>query len=442
MSFKFNTSSKKWVTWLPYLLVILTAWVAINTSFNKDYKNGKLEADARGYYAYLPAVFIYHDLGFKFINKIEFDTYKNPKKYYKYYNIHQGKVFNKYYAGTALLLSPFFMLGHAITLVTQLPADGYSYYYTALVHIGALFYLLIGLLGLRKLLRAFGFSESIVGWTLVLTLLATNLFYYVITEFAMSHIYSFTAIVWFCWSIQAYFKQPGKGLYILLSSVLLAIIVLIRPVNIIIILAIPFFVDSYKNLHSGFRMMFTQTKWLVLSLLAFILLVSIQFIIYKIGVGSFYLFSYKGERFDFLHPNMLKFLFSYKKGFFVYTPLMLVSLVGLIFYYRNNKYLFLSVFVFLFLLVYVLSSWEMWYYGGSFSQRVMIDFYAVFAILLANALQNINAKRFKKWVYIVLVLLLFVNQVQTYQYRRAIIHWSEMTKARYWEVFMRIDKLM
>ena len=53
-------------------------WAIINTTFKKDYKTGIIESDAKGYYAYLPAVFIYHDLNFGFYNDIEIKTYYNP----------------------------------------------------------------------------------------------------------------------------------------------------------------------------------------------------------------------------------------------------------------------------------------------------------------------------------------------------------------------------
>lgn len=442
MKFFNKLFSLKWTSFVPVILVLLTAWVAVNTSFNKDYKTGKLEADARGYYAYLPAVFIYHDLGFGFINDIEFVKYNNPSKFYKYYNTHEGKVFDKYYLGTALMLSPFFLAGHILTLATGQPADGYSYFYTMMVHVGALFYLFIGILGLRKLLRMYNFSEANIGWTLSFILLGTNLFYYAITEFAMSHLYSFVAITWFCVAIKTFFEQPHRSVLIPIAALLLALIALIRPVNAIIVLAIPFLAGSYMQLRAGIQNLFNNLRWLVLALVLFVSLVSLQFIVYRIGTGSFFMYSYKGEGFDFLHPHFIDFLFSYKKGFFVYTPTLFVALVGLIPLYRSNKFIFYSISAFLLVLVYVLSSWEMWYYGGSFSQRVMIDFYALFAILMATLLQNIKNTGIKKWVLTFFILLLLVNQVQTYQYRRAIIHWSDMTKERYWEVFLRVDKLL
>ena len=72
----------------------------------------------------------------------------------------------------------------------------------------------------------------------------------------------------------------------------------------------------------------------------------------------------------------------------------------------------------------------------------MIEFFPFFAVLLAIFLQQAQ-RRFTKKLYIALiVLLVVVCQVQTYQYRYMQIHWSDMNKERYWQVFMRIDKIM
>jgi hypothetical protein len=71
----------------------------------------------------------------------------------------------------------------------------------------------------------------------------------------------------------------------------------------------------------------------------------------------------------------------------------------------------------------------------------MIEFYPFFAILLATALQEIKNITSKKIFLSLIVLLVLVCQIQTYQYRRMQIHWSDMNKEKYWDVFMRIDKL-
>jgi len=435
-----KSRSALWTTSATWLIFIIVVWATINTSIKKDYKTGIMEADAKGYYAYLPAVFIYHDLNFAFFNKIENETYYNPNLSYDYLRAHNNKTIDKYYAGTAICLLPFFLAGHVLTLITGLPADGYSYYYTMMTHLGALFYFMIALFGLRKLLRSYLIDEKAIVLTLIAIVFGTNLFYYVVTEFAMSHLYSFTAITWFCLMIRKYFSDH-KNKYVVYSALLLGMIALIRPVNLLIVLAIPFLSGNMDQLISGIRNILLR-KWpLLLAFFSFIFLVSVQFIIYKISTGSYFVYSYTKEGFNFTNPQIMNFLFSYRKGMFVYTPLLLLSLTGFIYIYRASRFQFYALLGFLLILIYVFSSWHMWFYGGSFSQRVMIDYYAFFTILLAKALHEIRDSKAKKMIISLIVLLVIVCQVQTYQYRRMQIHWSDMNKEKYWDVFMRIDKL-
>ncbi len=433
-------SSLSWTTLAPWLIFIVVLWAVLNTSIKKDYKTSVLEADAKGYYAYLPAVFIYHDLNFGFFKQVEIETYYNPNLYYDYRMVIGKDTIDRYYAGTALCLMPFFLAGHAITLISGLPADGYSYYYTMMAHLGALFYFLLALFGLRRLLRSFNINEKTIAIVLIAIVFGTNLFYYVITEFGMSHLYSFTAITWFSVTIREYLSGH-KSRFLIYSALLLGLITLIRPVNLLIVLVIPFLAGSFDQLQSEFKSLINKKVAILLSIFSFLLLVSIQLLIYKISTGRFIVDSYQQFGFNFLDPQIVNFLFSYRKGMFVYTPLLFLSLAGFIYIFRSSRFQFFTLLGFLSILVYVFSSWFMWFYGGSFSQRVMIEFYSFFAILLATAIQEIVNSNFKKIFLGLIVLVILVCQVQTYQYRRMQIHWSDMNKEKYWEVFMRIDKL-
>jgi len=430
----------QWPSFTPYFILLIVIWSAVNTSFKKDYKNGKIEADAKGYYAYLPAVFIYHDLNFNFYNQIERERYYNQNLDFQYLREHNNRTINKYYVGTAICLFPFWSIGHIITLFTNLPADGYSYYYTLMAHIGAFFYLIFALIGLRKLLLSFFIDKKTIALVSIAIVLGTNLFYYVITEFAMSHIYSFAIITWFCLSVKIFFSTH-KPIYLIYIGLLLGMIVLLRPINILIILIIPFLAESKINLLSGFNTLYTKKWHSLAAILSFVILISIQLLIYKISTDSFLVYSYKKEGFNLLNPQIWNFLFSYRKGMFVYTPILFLSLTGFIYLYRSNRFQFYTLLGFLMLLVYVFSSWFMWFYGGSFSQRVMIEYYAIFAILLSITLQNIPAGKLKSGFLGLLFLVILFCQIQTYQYRHMQIHWSDMNKEKYWDVFLRIDKL-
>ncbi|MFZ4547067.1 MAG: hypothetical protein ACOYN4_06520, partial [Bacteroidales bacterium] len=328
MKYKFWPVS--WFSLTPWFILFVVLWTTINTTFKKDYKSGIIESDAKGYYAYLPAFFIYHDLNFRFFYKIERVDYYNPTLYYQFLRVENNKTINKYYVGTAICLVPFFLAGHVLTLIEGFPTDGYSYYYTMMTHLGALFYLLLAMLGLRKLLLAYGVGEKEISITLLAIVFGTNLFYYVVTEFAMSHVYSLAAIVWFSFAVREYFLS-FKSKYLLYCAFLLGIIALIRPVNLLVVLAIPFLAGNPSQLLLGLQSLFKKPWMMLASILSFFLIVSIQFLIYKQSTGNYLVYSYQDEGFNFLNPQISNFLFSYRKGMFVYTPMLFLSISGFVF---------------------------------------------------------------------------------------------------------------
>lgn len=58
-----------------FIVGLLLFWVSSNLNFGKEHWRGVLESDAKGYYAYLPATFIYKDLNFGFFDSIEKNKY-------------------------------------------------------------------------------------------------------------------------------------------------------------------------------------------------------------------------------------------------------------------------------------------------------------------------------------------------------------------------------
>ena len=162
------------------ILLSATALLFITSNLNwygeswKDFQ----ESDAKGYYAYLPAVFVYEDLNFGFFDYIEKEKYYIGHPAYDYRELHNHKYINKYYCGTALVCSPFFVIAHFVSPFFGFEQDGYSYLYMVFQTIAALFYVILGLFFMRGLLRQFSISESIISIVLVSFLFGSNLFYY------------------------------------------------------------------------------------------------------------------------------------------------------------------------------------------------------------------------------------------------------------------------
>ncbi len=435
---------------MPYLklrasysiLVILVAMTGITSNINWGKNNWQsiLEADAKGYYSYLPAVFIYHDLNFGFFDHIEKEKYYNENRYYEYRIGSHDKVINKYYCGTALLELPFFCVAHGITTASGGDADGYSRLYPIMITVAALFYLFIGLLFINSTLKLYGVGEWQRSLVLAVVVFGTNLFYYTVGEPGTSHIFSFCFVAVFFYCAKSYFMSFEKK-YIWILGLLLGIITLIRPVNVLVVFLLPFVAGSWQSFQNGV-LVAVKNKWqLILGILYFLVVVSLQFIYYKLATGHFFVYSYGTEEFDFLNPHIFDILFSYKKGLFLYTPVYLLSVGGLCFYLKKEKYSFYTGFIFFFLITYIFSSWWQWYYGGSFSSRVYVEFLPVFAIWLGVALGSIMGRFTKITAVSMLALLTIICQIQTYQYRYYQIHWSDMNKEKYWQVFLRQDRL-
>jgi hypothetical protein len=412
--------------------------ITSNINWGENSWKSIVEADAKGYYAYLPAVFIYQDLNFGFFDHIEKQKYFNEDTYYEYRIAAHDKVINKYYCGTALLEWPFFCIAHGITTISGGDSDGYSKLYPIMISVAALFYLFIGLLFVNATLKLYGLGEWRRALVLAVLVFGTNLFYYSVGEPGTSHIFSFCFVAVFFYCAKNYFMSCEKK-YFWIMGLLLGLITLIRPVNVLMIFALPFAAGSWPALQNGIREALKHKFQLISGVLYFMLVVSIQFIYYKLSTGYFFVYSYGTEKFDFLHPHIFDILFSYKKGLFLYTPIYLLSLAGLFFLWKKDKFSFFSGFMFFIFITYVFSSWWQWYYGGSFSSRVYVEILPIFAVWLGVALGLCTNRLTKITAVATLTILTIICQIQTYQYRYYQIHWSDMDKQKYWQVFLKLE---
>lgn len=419
---------------LILLLVLYTARI--------NWRDGQwqhvIESDGKGYYAYLPAVFVYQDLHFGFYDSVEVARAYDTTLAFDYRSTVYGVQINKFYAGTAFCLIPFFIPAHLLSLIMDLPADGYAQLYVIFLTLGALFYLGLGLYAFRMLMLAFGLTalqRSVVTLSMVL---GTNLFYYAIGEVSMSHVYSFAWVSVFLYSSYC-FLQGNTKTFSWWIPISLGMIVFIRPVNGLILLSWPFLAGDFSILKARVGLLFKHPLQLIIGVTLLLIPPFIQLILYKLQTGHFLIYSYGQDYFDFLNPHIADFLWSYRKGYFIYTPIALIACIGF-WVLRHQVFRCLSLLGFYALLIYVLSSWWNWYYGGSFSSRVMVEYLPLTGLLLGIALKGLSESRFRWGLYVLLMMGVALNQFQTLQYRYYMIHWSNMDAAQYWDVFLRWDK--
>lgn len=398
-----------------------------------------VDGDGSGYYAYLTAVFVHGTTDFTPV----FETEKGRRSLDymgHYFHPFEGKLINKYYLGSALLMLPFFLLAWLYSIITGMPPDGYNILYQYAVSLGAAVYAAIGLLATKRFLMLSGLPRGIGLITIILLIFGTNLFFYTFLHPSHSHVYSFAAIAVFLLTARSFMLwERRRDFYF--SMVLLGIIVLIRPSNAVIVLILPFLAGTAQQLKTVMLNLFKNNRLLIAGLVLFVAVFSLQMLYNFLQTGHLILWSYRNEGFHFSQPALLSFLFSYRKGFFIYTPVMLLIIPGLILLYHKSKYQFFTFAGFLGVLLYLLSSWWNWFFGDSFGMRAMIDFYPLLALPLAMFVSQLFSRKTGKLLLVTIAFpLLALNLLQTYQYFTGIIHPDSMTKAKYWHVFLKTDK--
>jgi hypothetical protein len=119
--------------------------------------------------------------------------------------------------------------------------------------------------------------------------------------------------------------------------------------------------------------------------------------------------------------------------------MMLLAILGLFALRERSIKLSLPILIYVSLTVYVLSSWWCWWYGGSFGQRSMIDFYGLMAIPLAALFDSAIKKRIINYVFIALVFgLVAFNQFNIQQLRNMALSYWWVNKEGYWENFLKL----
>lgn len=381
-----------------------------------------IAGDGKGLYMYLPAIFITQDLDIqtaddRFIFKAE------------------GGGLNKYFAGTAISILPFFVGGYTIAAISDAPADGYSEPFQKAVSIAALFYLCIGLIFMSRLLQLYEIKPFAICAALLLTVFGTNLLVYSVYHPAFSHVYSFAFVSMFLLAAKK-FSDTQSRKYLLVLAFSLGMIVIIRPTNGVIVFMIPFLAGSFTALKETFRTVF-KLKNVLPATFIFLAVICIQLYLWYVQTGNPFVWSYRNEGFYFSDPQIVNVLFSFRKGWLLYTPIVLLAFTGLIVAYRKSRFQFYSLLLFFILVIYITASWWCWYYGPSFGQRSFIEFYAIIGLLLAVLLNEIA---YRKTILAIAIVLTVFNLVQSFQYVKNILSSWNMDAEKYKYVFLKTSE--
>ena len=402
-----------------------------------------LNWDVFGYYLYLPATVIHHDIALEdhaWLDEV-MTTYEPSATLYQLVDGPDGKRVIKYSAGMAVLYAPYFLIAQVAAPLLGFPADGFSTPYQYIIAFGCLLYAFLGLFVLRKVLLQY-FSDTWTAVLIVLIVFGTNYLQLIAWDGTLlTHTPLFLLYAMLLYSTIQWHARPRLRAALLIGAVA-GLITLVRPSEgVCILIPLLWLPVGEHGWALKWKLVKTHVGQMIFAASAFILAASPQLFYWHAVTGDWIFYSYvnPGEGFDLLPPHIADFLFSFRKGWLLYTPLMVFTLFGIPLLWRHHREAFWAVLVFLIADLWVISAWSCWWYaGGSFSSRSLVPAYVVLAIPLGTCLQAIYRKKALRWpAGSVIGLVVLLNLFQTWQWRQRILPKDRITKAYYLSIFGR-----
>lgn len=386
--------------------------------------------DGFGYYLYLAAL---ADQGTVDVTK-EWaqdlqDNYCGGAEAYQLLQRENGHFLNMYQMGLSVVLLPSFLVGHLWATVAGYPTDGMSYPYLVVFVLNAWLFALLGWFYLRKLLLLF-FSQRETAFLVLLLLLGTNYFLTATTMFVLQHVYLFSLVAAF---LYYFFRYSREGKYKYVAPILLGLIVLVRPTHIVLGL-VPALLLFQKD--KGFKRW--MREMLPFAIAGFIWQIP-QILYWRLVGGTWLEMNLHVNEIVLFDAHFADFLFSYRKGWLLYTPIFLLLPLGFWLLQKEDKRLFFALLLTTFLSIWLMAAWECWWYASSFGQRPVVDIYPMLILPLGFFLTKMRFTRWKIPVFVFVGMCFSLNAFQSMQFNRAIIADDRMTKDQYWATFGVLD---
>lgn len=396
-----------------------------------------IRSDGFSYYVYLPSWFIFHDLSLREVARDccggefpEFSAIIRWPGTRRWVNAHP--------IGVAIMQAPFFLLGHLLTKWSNLSPDGFTFYYQHSAGLAGLFWMVAGLVALRRLLLR-QFNDRTTAATLVVVTFATSLFHYGTYDSSYSHVYSFFLFTAFMVLTDTWYRNPRRFTSWLVG-VTAGLLVLTRHPNALFLLVFPLYgITRGGAVLERLQEFKRRLPDLLNVAVAATLVVAPQLLIYFLATGRPLISSYGSLGFNFAEPRLLGVLFSVQKGVFFWAPMLLVGVAGLIASRGMTRSFALAGGVFLIVNTYLIASWWDWQFGASFGHRGFVDSYPLLALGIACVFDRIAQKRMLVAATSVVALVaVMVSTVQMLQYWYHVMPMSDTTWEQYRAVFMQL----
>ena len=373
-----------------------------------------VRSDGEGYYAYLPSYLLYHDDSFRSL--IHEHLWRSrtafPPSVFGFTLQPTGHWLDKYPVGEAILLLPFFLIGHFIAQVAGVAANGFSSPELYTVGVAGLVYTVLGLSALGAALRRW-FSDWVTAATLVVVTFGTGVFDYATYDSIFSHAFSFFAVSVMLLCALRWYESPHSMLRALLLGLTVGAVTAIRLTDVVLLPAVLLLgVGSRPAVQQRVLLLWRHiTRVAVVAAAAITVLVP-QVITWYLATHHLLVRSYPGESFYFAHPHLIDSLISFKPhGLLPYAPVLAVAFGGLLAAWRSRRDLAIPVTLAFLPFWYLIASWWDWSFTAGFGDRAFNDIVPILAIPLAFVFARIPGPRTRMLVGGVCVVLVAVTCV-------------------------------
>lgn len=427
----------------PTLITVTLISVSLFIYRIGNISNQEFSWDVLGYYLPLPAAYIQHDPLLD--DKSWVEELNEEKKLsgtlYQVSSTPDGKPMYFFLFGMSYFYSLFFLIGHWFSSIFGYSQDGFSEPYQISVVIGCMIYVSIGLFLIRSVLLNF-FSEKISTILIIILVFGTNYIHHLTLKnlepvavlFMLSTFVLWQTILW-------HTNYEFKNLIAIGAGI--SLMALVKPSEVLFVFVpVLWGVYNKQTLIQKLKICYKKKRQFLLMLLICSILFIPQIAYWYTKTGQFVYDSYKnpGVGLDVFSPHILEALFSYRKGWLLYTPIMIFALIGFYFLWKYNRKIFPTIFITFLICFYVVASWSEWWYGAGFSLRPMITYYPLLLIPMGYLIIQIEAQNkfmIKGTVFSLFAFCIFLNQFQWWQLKNGILEPYRTTKEYYWATFFK-----
>jgi hypothetical protein len=352
--------------------------------------NPYLRGDGNGYYAYVRSLVIDHDLNFEnefrqgdpLFRDIYFDEQGSLRPTMR---SSTGLVINQWTVGPSLLWLPFFLVAHAAVTVLNglgagIPADGFSAPYRWLCAIGTACYGWLSLLLMRAPAARIATPRGAILATLAIWWASSLPVYMYFLPFHV-HALSACAVSLFLgyWLRASTFPLTvaAWAIWGLLAGLMIEVYSLNAVVGLVAIAELV--AASFRERRLSPRIVGAGAVFAIGALIS----LAPQLVAKWIVHGSPFISGYRDE-FFWTTPRLWQVGLSSEHGLFLWTPVTLLAIVGLVRATRRDVRVF-ALLIVLAVFYYTVASYQNWHGLSSFGSRFFVSLTPVFLLGAAAA---------------------------------------------------------